>query len=109
MEDIILKKLESVEQFEMMKNDGKHLFMFSADWCPDCRFIDPFLPEVEAKFSEFTFVYIDRDEFIDLCIQLDVFGIPSFLAYQDGKELGRFVSKDRKTQEQIEEFIGGLG
>jgi thiol-disulfide isomerase/thioredoxin len=103
-----MKKLESIEQFETMNQTGKDVFMFSADWCPDCRFIDPILPEVEAKFSEFTFVYVDRDEYIDLCIQLDIFGIPSFLAYEDGEELGRFVSKDRKTQEQIEQFIGGL-
>lgn len=91
-----------------MKNTGKHLFLFSANWCPDCRFIDPFLPEIEKKFNEFTFVYIDRDEHIDLCVELNVFGIPSFLGFKDGEELGRFVSKERKTQEQIEEFIGGL-
>ncbi|MBT2754413.1 thioredoxin family protein [Mesobacillus foraminis] len=103
-----MKKLESVEQFESLKNGGKHIFLFSADWCPDCRIIEPVLPEIEQKFAEYTFVYVDRDEFIDLCIQLDVFGIPSFLAYESGKELGRFVSKDRKTQEQIEAFIGGL-
>jgi thioredoxin-like negative regulator of GroEL len=63
---------------------------------------------VETKFSEYTFVHIDRDDFIDLCQQLDVYGIPSFLAYENGKELGRFVSKDRKTQEEIESFINGL-
>ncbi|MCM3587915.1 thioredoxin family protein [Mesobacillus maritimus] len=103
-----MKKLESVEQFDSMKNNGKHIFMFSADWCPDCRFIDPILPEVEAKFADYEFIYVDRDEFIDLCASMDVFGIPSFLAFEDGKELGRFVSKDRKTKEQIEEFIGGL-
>jgi thiol-disulfide isomerase/thioredoxin len=106
--DFLMEKLESIEQFETKKNEGKHVFLFSADWCPDCRFIDPILPEIEEKFSEYTFIYVDRDEFIDLCIQLDVFGIPSFVAYEGGKELGRFVSKDRKTHEQIEEFIGGL-
>jgi thiol-disulfide isomerase/thioredoxin len=103
-----MKNLESIEQFEQLKNEGKYLFVFSAGWCPDCRFIDPFLPEVETKYNEFTFVHIDRDEFIDLCQQLDVYGIPSFIAFEDGKELGRFVSKDRKTQEEIENFINGL-
>lgn len=103
-----MKKLESIEQFEQMKNDGKHIFMFSADWCPDCRFLDPFLPEIEDKYKEYTFIYVDRDEFIDLCGQVDVFGIPSFIAYDNGKELGRFVSKDRKTKEEIEKFIEGL-
>ncbi|MED3570762.1 thioredoxin family protein [Cytobacillus praedii] len=103
-----MKKLESMEQFEQFKNNGKHIFMFSADWCPDCRVIEPILPEVEAKYQEYTFVYVDRDQFIDLCVQLEVFGIPSFIGFKDGQETGRFVSKDRKTQEEIENFIDGL-
>ena len=41
-------------------------------------------------------------------VKLDVFGIPSFVAYNKGEETGRYVNKDRKTQEQIEEFIEGL-
>ncbi|MHC0038905.1 thioredoxin family protein [Pseudoneobacillus sp. C159] len=103
-----MKKLESTEQFEELRNNGSHVFLFSANWCPDCRVIEPVLPEIEAKFSEYTWVYIDRDQFIDLCIGLDVFGIPSFIAYENGNELGRFVSKDRKTQEEIEQFMSGL-
>lgn len=82
--------------------------MFSAAWCVDCRFIEPALPEIEAKFTDYTFIHVDRDQFIDLCQQLDVYGIPSFIAFENGKELGRFVSKDRKTQEEIEAFITGL-
>lgn len=103
-----MKKLESMEQFEQFKNDGKYIFMFSADWCPDCRVIEPFLPEIQEQYKEYTFIYVDRDDFIDLCGQLDVYGIPSFIAYEKGKELGRFVSKDRKTKEEIEQFIEGL-
>jgi thiol-disulfide isomerase/thioredoxin len=103
-----LKNLESIEQFEQLRNQDKTIFMFSAQWCGDCRFIEPVLPEIEEKFSDFTFVHIDRDQFIDLCQQVDVYGIPSFIAYENGKELGRFVSKDRKTQEEIESFISGL-
>lgn len=97
--------LQSVEQFHTLKNSGQSIFVFSADWCPDCRVIEPFMPAVEEKFSNLTFTLIDRDQFIDLCIELDVFGIPSFLAYNNGEETGRFVSKDRKTQQEIEEFL----
>jgi thiol-disulfide isomerase/thioredoxin len=103
-----MQNLQNVEQYETLKNDGKHIFLFSATWCGDCRFIDPVLPEIEAKFSEYTFVHVDRDQFIDVCVANDVFGIPSFIAYENGKELGRFVSKDRKTQQEIEEFILSL-
>ena len=103
-----MKNLETVEQFNELRNNGKHIFMFSADWCGDCRFIDPFLPDIEANYNEYTFVHIDRDQFIDLCVELNVFGSPSFIAFEEGRELGRFVSKDRKTQEDIEQFIAGL-
>nr|WP_306430754.1 thioredoxin family protein [Bacillus sp. EB106-08-02-XG196] len=97
-----------MEQFEQLRDGGKTMLMFSANWCPDCRIIEPILPEIETKYSEFTFIHVDRDQFIELCQQLDVYGIPSFIAFEKGKELGRFVSKDRKSQEEIEGFINGL-
>ncbi|MFP3918174.1 thioredoxin family protein [Lysinibacillus telephonicus] len=103
-----MENLQSVEQFEQLKSQGQTIFMFSANWCGDCRFIDPFMPAIEEKYSNYSFIKVDRDEFIDLCIQLDVFGIPSFIAYKNGEEVGRFVSKDRKTQAEIESFIDGL-
>lgn len=103
-----METLQSIEQFEKLKNKGKHLFVFSADWCPDCHFANLYLSEVEEKYKEYTFILIDRDEFLDLCGQLDIYGIPSFVAYEDGKELGRFVSRDRKTKEEVESFIESL-
>ncbi len=103
-----MKTLQSVEEFETLKNNGIHIFLFTADWCPDCRFIEPFMPEITDTYKDFTFVSIDRDQFIDLCKELEIFGIPSFVAYKDGKELGRFVGKKRKTKEEIEQFIRSL-
>jgi thiol-disulfide isomerase/thioredoxin len=103
-----MKKLESRKQYDEAIHNGKTIMMFSADWCPDCRFIDPVMPEIEQNFSEYTFYHVDRDQFIDLCQELNVFGIPSFIAYENGKEIGRFVSKDRKTKEEIETIIQGL-
>ena len=103
-----MQSLQSIEQFNDLKNGSPVIFEFTADWCGDCRFIDPFMPEVVDKFSNYTFVKVDRDKFLDLCIELGIIGIPSFLAYDNGVELGRFVSKDRKTQEEIENFITNL-
>lgn len=103
-----MEKLQSMEQFDQLKKEERTIFMFSADWCPDCKFIEPFLPRLEADYPEYTFTYVDRDQFLDLCSQLDIFGIPSFIAFHNGEEAGRFVSKDRKTLEEIEDFINGL-
>ena len=103
-----MRDLQSVDEFHALKSTENVVFLFTAGWCPDCHFIDPFMPEIEQKFEEFTFISVNRDQFIDLCIELDIFGIPSFLAYKNGMEAGRFVSKDRKTQEEIEQFLSGL-
>ncbi|MED4401237.1 thioredoxin family protein [Metabacillus fastidiosus] len=103
-----MEKMNSIEQYNEIISKENVILMFSADWCPDCRVIEPILPELEAENSSYTFYYVDRDQFIDLCGELTVFGIPSFVAFNKGKEIGRFVSKDRKTKEEIQNFINTL-
>lgn len=100
-----MKHIESKEELDQVIQEEHTLLMFSADWCPDCRFIEPFLPAIEADFPEFTLYHVDRDKFIDTCAEWNVFGIPSFLVFHQGKEVSRFVSKDRKTKEEIEQFL----
>lgn len=95
----------TLAQLKEKMTDGTYVLFFSADWCPDCRFIKPFMPEIEKDFANMKFLAIDRDENMDLAKELDIFGIPSFVVYQGGKELGRFVNKDRKTKEQVEKFL----
>jgi thiol-disulfide isomerase/thioredoxin len=103
-----METITSIEMFNEKKAEGKSIFVFSADWCPDCVVIKPILPEIEERFNEYSFYYVDRDELIELCQQEDIFGIPSFVAYEEGKEIDRYVNKERKTKEQIENFIQGL-
>lgn len=88
--------------------NGKVVLFFTAGWCPDCRFIKPAMPEIEADFSDYTFYSIDRDENVDLAASLNIFGIPSFIVYDQGQEIGRFVNKDRKTKQQVEDFLRNL-
>ena len=87
---------------------GQVVLMFTADWCPDCQFIKPAMPEVEKDFADVKFYAVDRDENLDLATELNVMGIPSFIAYRDGQEIGRFVNKDRKTKQQVEDFLSNL-
>jgi thioredoxin-like negative regulator of GroEL len=80
--------------------------VFKTTWCKDCHYIDPFMPDVEKAYADkLTFVQIDRDELPDLCETYNILGIPSFIGFSQSKELGRFVSKLRKTREEIEQFL----
>ena len=105
MEEI--KELTETKLEEITK-DGRVVLEFSATWCPDCRFLDPFMPQIEADFAESKFYKIDRDGSIDLAKKLNIMGIPSFVVYQDGQEIGRLVNKDRKTKEEVETFLRSL-
>lgn len=103
-----MQVLSTIEEFKPLTTKGKTIFFFTADWCGDCSFIKPVMPEIVDNHPEIQFVEVDRDKFIDLCGDLAIFGIPSFVAFENGEEVGRFVSKDRKTKEEIEEFISTL-
>lgn len=102
-----MKKIEQIEAFREAITQPT-IAMFTATWCPDCHFINPLMPEIEAENPEYQFISIDRDEFIDLAVEYEVMGIPSFIAFKDSEVIGRFVSKDRKTKDQVNEFIQSL-
>lgn len=105
-----MEKLAKMDKkaLEEKLSTGKYVLFFTADWCPDCRFIKPAMPEIEAEFSQFKFILVDRDENIDLCQEMMIMGIPSFVVYEDGKEKARFVNKDRKTKKEVEDFLNNI-
>lgn len=103
-----MDKLKDLDQFKELRDSGKTVFVFMTGWCQDCHYIRPFMPEVENKFTDFRFVEIDRDDFGTLGEALQISGIPSFVVYAEGELLGRFVSRNRKTQKEIEAFLEQL-
>lgn len=102
---VIPKNLEELAGYV---EKGANVFFFTADWCGDCQFIKPFMPEIEADFPNYQFIQVDRDEYIDVAAQWNIFGIPSFVVVKEGKEIGRLVNKNRKTKEEIETFLRQL-
>ncbi len=100
-----MKDVSSNIAYKEAIKEGTSVVMFSAQWCPDCRVIEPILPEIEEKYADIKFFHADRDQLLDLCQELNIFGIPSFIVYHNGTEIDRFVSKDRKTRAEIEGFI----
>lgn len=101
--------IHSLQEFnDVIDSNKTSVFVFSASWCPDCRFIEPFMKEIVEQFHDFDFYYVDRDECMDICQQFMIMGIPSFLVFKESKEIGRFVSKARKTQQEISIFLSGL-
>ncbi|CDN42179.1 MULTISPECIES: co-chaperone YbbN [Paenibacillus] len=105
---IDMRKVTTDEQFrETVASSGVTVAVFKTTWCPDCHFIDPFMPEIEQNYAgRIEFIEIDRDDLPELCSELNILGIPSFIAFREGKEVIRFVSKLRKSRDEIEQFLG---
>lgn len=101
--------ITTIEEFEKaFASERVSVFTFSAEWCPDCQFIKPFMPKLVEAYKDYDFYYIDRDKAMEVCQRAMVMGIPSFVASKNGEELNRFVSKFRKTEKEIDEFLSGL-
>ncbi len=81
-----MKEIKTIEEFKEVTSTGKSIILFTANWCPDCMVIKPFMPSVIEKYTNFNFYTVNRDNLMDLCIELDIFGIPSFVAFKDGLE-----------------------
>jgi len=102
-----LIEINTLEEYELaIKN--RSIIMFSADWCPDCMYVKPFIGAIVDENPQFTFYIINRDNMINLCKDLNILGIPSFIAFDHKNEIGRFVSKLRKTKVEIQNFINDL-
>ncbi|GAB6722071.1 thioredoxin family protein [Streptococcus uberis] len=96
------------ELAQIIEKPEKIVLFFTADWCPDCQFIYPVMPEIEAENADFTFVRVNRDNFMEVAQEWNIFGIPSFVVLENGKEIGRLVNKLRKTKAEINDFLARL-
>ncbi|OUM95277.1 MAG: thiol reductase thioredoxin [Thermobacillus sp. ZCTH02-B1] len=100
------KALNAEDFRNRIGRDELTVAVFKADWCPDCRYLDLFFGEIEEAYRDrITFLEVDRDAMLDELIELQVYGIPSFIAFRNGREIVRFVSKLRKTKPEIERFL----
>lgn len=93
------------EMDEAIASSKPSIIIWSVNWCPDCTYLKPYLPKIEADNPDFTFYMMDRDENIDLAVEEGIMGIPSLAAYCDGKKIGDFVSSLRKSPEEIQAFL----
>ncbi len=102
-----MEQIRTKADFEReIASPGLTVAVFRADWCGDCHFIDPFMPEVEEqRKDQLKLIQVDVEEVEEVSQQLNILGIPSFVAFSGGKELVRFVNKARKTRAEIENFL----
>jgi thioredoxin 1 len=78
----------------------KQLFLFSADWCPGCKTLEPIMDKISQQ------IYVEKiniDYESNRAKSANVMSIPTVVLAENGQEIKRFVGV--KSYEQVLEFI----
>jgi thioredoxin 1 len=77
---------------EVIKSDKPVIIDFAATWCGPCKLIAPMIDELanEAE-GRFKVAKLDIDEAPAVASKLGIRGVPTIVAFKDGKEVARHV------------------
>lgn len=103
---LLTLSLFSVVSKSFAENDEKILLVFSTNWCKYCQNAkndmnnDAILSELVKNY---TIVNVNTDSEKDIAKGYNIKTIPTFVIYQDGKEVGRQTGY--KNSEQLINFL----
>lgn len=91
---------------EVEASPGLVLVDFWGPACVPCLALMPFVDELAEKYGgQLKVVKVDASKNRRLCIDLRVMGLPTFLMYRGGQEVGRLAGKNL-NQEDLAKFVG---
>ncbi len=79
-----------------------NILYFTAEWCNPCQRTRPIAEELHND-GVINFKFIDADSEIDMINKFNIKAIPTYILFEDGKEVRRM--NGAKTREQFLEFI----
>ncbi len=78
-------------QKEVLDYKGVVFVDLYADWCGPCKMTSPIVEELSEKMKDIKFVKINVDENQQLAAKYNIFSIPTFMMFKDGKLANQFV------------------
>lgn len=86
-------EINSIEEFEQMKQGPALLAYFSTEACNVCKVLKPKVQQLlEEKFPQVTMAYVKSDVLPDIAGQNSIFAAPTILVFFDGRE---YIRKSR--------------
>ncbi len=98
-------KIINTEQFNAIRNNGKVVVDFFADWCGPCKMLGPVLEEVSKDYPDVEFVKVNVDENEDLAAEFGIMSIPTVFMLKEGKIVNKFLGSvgENRAKEYLDE------
>ncbi|RNA11464.1 thioredoxin [Brachionus plicatilis] len=92
----------SIDDFKQIIAEGTTIVKFTAPWCTSCKFISLYYTTFEKRYSSIKYVQVNIEEIKDIRAIVDVFAVPSFYCFIDGKIVSYLVGANSS---KLEEFV----
>lgn len=84
-------KIVNSEEFNLLRDKGKVVVDFFADWCGPCKMLGPVMEEVSKDHSDITFVKVNVDDEEDLAREFGIMSIPCVFMFENGEVKNKFL------------------
>ncbi len=86
------------ETFDGAIKSGIVLIDFYADWCGPCKMMEPVIDELASEMEgKAVIAKVNVDEYSDIASRYQIFSIPTFIIFKDGKEIERMIGAVGKS------------
>ena len=82
---------------QVIRSNTPVLLDFWATWCGPCRMVSPIVEEIASERSDIVVGKVNVDEQPELAAQFGVTGIPTLIAFKDGKVFNQAVGARPKN------------
>lgn len=93
---------------ELVLESKKPVFVdFYATWCGPCQATTPVIDQISEERKETSFIKVDVDKNGQIAAQYNVFSIPTFVIFNQGKVVSQFTGAMEKEKfiEELEKAI----
>lgn len=97
------KTLNGQDAKALIEQGGVVVVDFFATWCGPCQMFLPVFEEVSGEVEGAELVKIDIDNDAEFAGENSVMGVPTIIAFKDGKEVAKFSGF--KPKEELVAFI----
>jgi thioredoxin 1 len=96
--------MDKIQEIDEISKKQRAVAMVGASWCGPCKLKKPTFLLIKEKHLNIYMEFIDVDDHPEFKDEHSIQKLPTFLVFEDGKEIKRMEGA-KQTMAELEEFI----